>query len=108
MTGGVERSDVRKFVIFFLNSESKWFPGHFNPSKRFGSRINRSDSCGVTYITRIEVVMAQCVTRVELHVSCRGLLDKDTVSKSDPLCALYIQDENGKWIEVSYKYEVSR
>ncbi|CAH3190771.1 unnamed protein product [Porites evermanni] len=43
--------------------------------------------------------MAQCVTRVELHVSCRGLLDKDTVSKSDPLCALYIQDENGKWIE---------
>ena len=52
--------------------------------------------------------MAQCVTRVELHMSCRGLLDKDTVSKSDPLCALYIQDENGEWIEVSYKYEVSR
>ena len=52
--------------------------------------------------------MAQCVTRVELHVSCRGLFDKDTVSKSDSLCALYIQDENGKWIEVSYKYEVSR
>ena len=45
--------------------------------------------------------MAQCVTRVELHVSCRGLLDKDTTSKSDPMCAVYIQDANGKWIEVT-------
>ena len=45
--------------------------------------------------------MADCVTRVELHVSCRGLLDKDTTSKSDPLCAMYIQDTHGKWVEVS-------
>ena len=44
--------------------------------------------------------MADCVTRVELHVSCRGLLDKDTTSKSDPLCAMYIQDTHGKWVEV--------
>ncbi|XP_078343131.1 copine-3-like isoform X2 [Oculina patagonica] len=43
--------------------------------------------------------MADCVTRVELHVSCRGLLDKDTTSKSDPLCALYIQDSHGNWFE---------
>ena len=56
LRGGVERSDVRKFVIFFflINSESKWFPGHFNLSKRFWSRINCSDTCGVTYIPRIE------------------------------------------------------
>lgn len=47
--------------------------------------------------------MADCVTRVELHVSCRGLLDKDTTSKSDPLCAMYIQDAHGKWNEVSSK-----
>jgi len=44
--------------------------------------------------------MADCVTRVELHLSCRGLLDKDTTSKSDPLCAMYIQDAHGKWVEV--------
>nr|XP_058962949.1 copine-3-like isoform X1 [Pocillopora verrucosa] len=42
---------------------------------------------------------AECVTRVELHISCRGLLDRDTTSKSDPLCALYIQDSLGKWVE---------
>ena len=45
--------------------------------------------------------MADCVTRVELHVSCRGLFDRDVTSKSDPLCAMYIQDAHGKWIEVS-------
>ena len=47
-----------------------------------------------------DLEMADCVTRVELHVSCRGLLDKDTTSKSDPLCAMYIQDAHGKWVEV--------
>ncbi|XP_031989165.1 copine-5 isoform X5 [Corvus cornix cornix] len=30
-------------------------------------------------------------TRVELTVSCRQLLDRDTFSKSDPLCVLYTQ-----------------
>ncbi|KAJ7370747.1 Copine-4 [Desmophyllum pertusum] len=43
--------------------------------------------------------MADCVTKVELHISCRGLLDKDTTSKSDPLCSIYIQDTHGKWVE---------
>lgn len=44
--------------------------------------------------------MAQCVTKVELHISCRGLLDKDSTSKSDPLCAVYMQDVHGNWVEV--------
>ncbi|XP_032566333.1 copine-5-like [Chiroxiphia lanceolata] len=30
-------------------------------------------------------------TRVEITVSCRQLLDRDTFSKSDPLCVLYTQ-----------------
>ncbi|XP_039566849.1 copine-5-like isoform X8 [Passer montanus] len=30
-------------------------------------------------------------TRVELTVSCRQLLDRDTFSKSDPICVLYTQ-----------------
>ena len=44
--------------------------------------------------------MAECVTKVELHLSCRGLLNKDTLSKSDPIVALLMQDKNGKWYEV--------
>lgn len=47
--------------------------------------------------------MAQCVTKVELHISCRGLLDRDSTSKSDPLCAVYMQDARGNWVEVRLK-----
>ncbi|XP_071403204.1 copine-1-like, partial [Centroberyx affinis] len=32
--------------------------------------------------------MADCVSKVELSVSCSDLLDKDVGSKSDPLCVL--------------------
>ncbi|MBN3304656.1 CPNE5 protein, partial [Amia calva] len=39
-------------------------------------------------------------TKVEITVSCRNLLDKDTFSKSDPLCVLYIQGiETKQWRE---------
>ena len=44
--------------------------------------------------------MAQCVTKVELHLSCRGLLNKDMLSKSDPIAVLLMQDKSNTWYEV--------
>ncbi|XP_051529352.1 copine-5 isoform X2 [Myxocyprinus asiaticus] len=39
-------------------------------------------------------------TKVEITVSCRNLLDRDTFSKSDPLCVLYTQGvETKQWRE---------
>lgn len=43
--------------------------------------------------------MAQCVSRVQLSVICRHLLDRDVGSKSDPLCVLLL-DVGGRWAEV--------
>ncbi|POI36011.1 hypothetical protein CIB84_000236 [Bambusicola thoracicus] len=43
--------------------------------------------------------MAQCVSRVQLSVNCRRLLDRDVGSKSDPLCVL-LQDVGGCWAEL--------
>ncbi|XP_068170435.1 copine-1 [Antennarius striatus] len=43
--------------------------------------------------------MADCVSKVELSVSCANLLDKDVGSKSDPLCVL-LQSSGGKWMEL--------
>uniref|UniRef100_A0A2K6KCK4 Copine 8 n=1 Tax=Rhinopithecus bieti TaxID=61621 RepID=A0A2K6KCK4_RHIBE len=41
-------------------------------------------------------------TRVEVSVSCRNLLDRDTFSKSDPICVLYVQGVGNKeWREVT-------
>lgn len=44
---------------------------------------------------------AQCVTKVELTVSCDHLLDKDIGSKSDPLCVLLMSTSDSQWYEVS-------
>ena len=43
---------------------------------------------------------ASCHSKVELRVSCTGLLDKDTFSKSDPICVLFEQKQN-RWCEVN-------
>ena len=43
-----------------------------------------------------------CVSKVELSISCSNLLDKDVGSKSDPLCVLLLQGTGGdKWTEVT-------
>uniref|UniRef100_A0A8C5BHT0 Copine 3 n=1 Tax=Gadus morhua TaxID=8049 RepID=A0A8C5BHT0_GADMO len=46
----------------------------------------------------VPVVPLQCVTKVELTISCENLMDMDVFSKSDPLCALYIESGTG-WYE---------
>eukprot|EP00741_Cyanophora_paradoxa_P022147 tig00021435_g21379.t1 len=40
--------------------------------------------------------------RVQLSVSCSGLLNKDVTSKSDPMCVLFsrVQMKNASWVEV--------
>uniref|UniRef100_A0AAX7TPA5 Copine VII n=1 Tax=Astatotilapia calliptera TaxID=8154 RepID=A0AAX7TPA5_ASTCA len=42
---------------------------------------------------------ATCVTKVELRVSCKALLDRDTLNKSDPCVILMVQND-GQWIEL--------
>ena len=38
------------------------------------------------------------VTRVELSIACEDLLDRDIMSKSDPVCVLFIKSQQG-WYE---------
>jgi len=40
------------------------------------------------------------VSKVEVHISCDKLMNKDITSKSDPCCLLYVM-ANGQWAEVS-------
>uniref|UniRef100_A0A8C6SV19 Copine VII n=1 Tax=Neogobius melanostomus TaxID=47308 RepID=A0A8C6SV19_9GOBI len=42
---------------------------------------------------------ATCVSKVELRVSCKNLLDRDTLNKSDPSVILLVQT-NGQWTEL--------
>lgn len=45
------------------------------------------------------VVSATCVSKVELRVSCKHLLDRDTLNKSDP-CVVLLMQSQGQWMEV--------
>uniref|UniRef100_A0A673BNB3 Copine-3 n=1 Tax=Sphaeramia orbicularis TaxID=375764 RepID=A0A673BNB3_9TELE len=38
-------------------------------------------------------------TKVELTISCENLMDMDVFSKSDPLCALYLNSSGSMWYE---------
>lgn len=42
----------------------------------------------------------QMATKVELTISCENLMDMDVFSKSDPLCALYINTTGSHWYEL--------
>jgi len=48
---------------------------------------------------------ASCQSKVELRVSCTNLLDKDIMSKSDPMCVLSILN-NGRWQETHRSEQV--
>ncbi|XP_076850730.1 copine-3 isoform X2 [Brachyhypopomus gauderio] len=41
----------------------------------------------------------QCVSKVELSISCEHLLDKDVTSKSDPMCVLQMCLSGNQWFE---------
>ena len=40
-----------------------------------------------------------CLTKVELRVVCKGIQDRDALSKPDPCIALKMQS-HGQWLEV--------
>uniref|UniRef100_A0AAY4B5N9 Copine-7 n=1 Tax=Denticeps clupeoides TaxID=299321 RepID=A0AAY4B5N9_9TELE len=44
-------------------------------------------------------VPSACVSKVELRVSCKALLDRDTLNKSDPCVILMVQAQ-GQWTEL--------
>ncbi|KAF6077160.1 copine 7 [Phyllostomus discolor] len=45
------------------------------------------------------VVPAPCASKVELRVSCRHLLDRDPLTKSDPSVVLLLHSQ-GRWVQV--------
>uniref|UniRef100_A0A674MIT6 Copine III n=1 Tax=Takifugu rubripes TaxID=31033 RepID=A0A674MIT6_TAKRU len=51
-------------------------------------------------LSRQSDMAAQCVTKVELTVSCDNLMDKDIGSKSDPLCVLLMSSSDSKFYEI--------
>ena len=45
----------------------------------------------------------QCIVKVQLNISCKNLLDKDVMSKSDPMTVISMfNSRSSSWLEVCY------
>ncbi|GAA6066088.1 copine-4-like [Tachysurus ichikawai] len=49
--------------------------------------------------TSLGLFNSPCLTKVELRVTCKGISDRDALSKPDP-CILLKMQSHGQWIEV--------
>ncbi|XP_058232188.1 copine-4 isoform X3 [Hemibagrus wyckioides] len=49
--------------------------------------------------TSLGLFNSPCLTKVELRVACKGISDRDALSKPDP-CVLLKMQSHGQWIEV--------
>ena len=48
-----------------------------------------------------------CLTKVELRVACKGISDRDALSKPDP-CVILKMQSHGQWFEVGMSSEMDR
>ena len=48
-----------------------------------------------------------CLTKVELRVACKGISDRDALSKPDP-CVILKMQSHGQWFEVGMSSEMER
>ncbi|XP_032076754.1 copine-8 isoform X2 [Thamnophis elegans] len=73
----------------------------FGPEKLLGQLPKLESYGNMASVGDFNAVSANVpATRVEISVSCRNLLDRDTFSKSDPICVLYTQGMGNKeWRE---------
>lgn len=74
-------------------------PPHLPPplSKCVFSMSNIYESAEAT----LGFISSPCLTKVELRVACRGISDRDALSKPDPCVVLKMQS-HGQWFEVRW------
>lgn len=48
----------------------------------------------------LKIFSSPCLTKVELRVACKGISDRDALSKPDP-CVILKMQSHGQWFEVS-------
>ncbi len=76
---------------------------HLQPTLHTQLPVRMSDSQEATSPVAGIAGPVACVSKVELRVSCKSLLDRDTLNKSDPCVVLMVQNQ-GQWTEVSFPF----
>ncbi|MEQ2296766.1 Copine-4, partial [Ameca splendens] len=71
--------------------------------------LNQKTSCPASTMTDIYESAANslglfsspCLTKVELRLTCKGISDRDALSKPDP-CIILKMQSHGQWMEVGH------
>ncbi|KAK1806590.1 hypothetical protein P4O66_005091 [Electrophorus voltai] len=80
-------------LSFALMKKLLLFPYHFSISDKNMNDIYESAA------TSLGLFSSPCLTKVELRVACKGISDRDALSKPDPCVVLKMQS-HGQWLEV--------
>ena len=78
------------------------YRGHASPGRALGHFAVQSAqlSGGAIGLGEVAAPSSQPCSYVELTVSCKGLLDRDVFSKSDPMCVVFIKQlGSNRWVE---------
>nr|XP_029541665.1 copine-1-like [Oncorhynchus nerka] len=87
---------TKSMIANFVNLSSTFISRLLQSALELHGKYNCFIVTPVRYIAvSCDKVDTQCVSKVELSISCSNLLNKDVGSKSDPLCVM-----NDKWTEL--------
>uniref|UniRef100_A0A8C5DWW8 Copine-3 n=1 Tax=Gouania willdenowi TaxID=441366 RepID=A0A8C5DWW8_GOUWI len=87
------------FVLLFVLTVLLY--KHFSVHKVILKRV-----FNIVFLFLFLLQMADCVSKVELTISCTNLLKKDVGSQSDPLCVL-LQKSGDKWSELGRTEQIN-
>ncbi|XP_043330343.1 copine-4 isoform X5 [Cervus elaphus] len=67
--------------------------------RRVGRRMKKMSNIYESAANTLGIFNSPCLTKVELRVACKGISDRDALSKPDP-CVILKMQSHGQWFEV--------
>ncbi|KAL4617171.1 copine-4 isoform X1 [Arapaima gigas] len=82
-----------------MGSQAAWGSA-FNGAARFTvDQLSIMSNIYESAANTLGLFSSPCLTKVELRVACKGISDRDALSKPDPCVVLKMQS-HGQWLEV--------
>ncbi|KFO32705.1 Copine-4 [Fukomys damarensis] len=72
--------------------------------RRVGKRMKKMSNIYESAANTLGIFNSPCLTKVELRVACKGISDRDALSKPDP-CVILKMQSHGQWFEAAHWLE---
>lgn len=85
----------------------QWLACHFLFSLFSQHRMKKMSNIYESAANTLGIFNSPCLTKVELRVACKGISDRDALSKPDP-CVILKMQSHGQWFEVGLPTKTDR